>query len=442
MQDATLELIGALAPGSTDDLQLATNWSAPALHGWADGKRVTLLGAYARGTKNTIATTHSVQQTVETQHGVLVDGDRHISNLQENAFRKLIADIDYLTLWSGMQTINYEAFVNESGTSRLSASSTSAKELEANYGDWTFIVSLTSAPTIGSTIRRNRVELSEWCTLQIISKKKTSAESFLKPLRVFQNLLTHATQKPCLTRSIILYEGVEPGPGRGYRWHRPEMPSHSDEKVDARTELNTLFTAGDINFPDLVTSWFNLHTKLDGAMDVLMSLSYEPKAIYETKVLNSATVLESFHREFFSKSLKRDPGLHKKVQDLIRKNLPSEHHADVLNGYTNAPGYMRRCTEIASLPDPTATAELLGDIEQWTKWVTKARNHLAHLNPPNKRKIPDDIWLFLAPVTAALLHLTLMAELGVSSELQQKAVKMGGLSFTASAYRKFAEEHL
>lgn len=439
----SVELIGALAenwgPQQWPD---TPSWATPALHGWAEGKHVTILGAYSPQTHRTVAATASLEQDISPMHGVLIGGDRHVTSVDDPIFRVLEVELDYLTFWSGMQAINFERVDNESGSSAVQISSTDSEAIEAHTGSWTIrIEKFTGFSTGKEYVGITKAKLTERCILRIVSPELSSAKSFLKPARIFQNLLTHAIRKPSSVRSMKLYEEEERGSCLAYEWHRTEIPPASDEVIDPRTARRVLFTAGQVDFQHLVSSWFDIASQLGGTLDVLMGLDYSEHSYYENKLLNAATVIEASHREFFPKSTARDTELHKNLKVMIKQALPKEHRG-ILSSFKNDPGYVQRCKELASLPDEKAVNELLGDVDKWSQWIRNARNDLAHLNPEEKRDIPEEVWYWLAPVTTALLHLALMGRLGISADLQQRAVLDGAFEFTSRGYREASKEFL
>ncbi|MDV6271312.1 ApeA N-terminal domain 1-containing protein [Rhodococcus globerulus] len=439
----SLELIGALAnAGVTDggdeqEWPDTPGWVTPALHGGSEGKLVTVLGAYSPGTRNVMGATVSVEQNISTMYGVLVGGDSYVNSVDDPIFRVLEVELDYLTLWSGMDGIEFD---HEDCV--IGLKSTHAEALEADLDDWKLrIEKFTGSSTGKDHLGFKEANLTERCVLRIYSREKSSAKSFLEPARTFQNLLTHAMRKPSSIRSMKLFENEDLGHGLAYDWHRVEILPASDEVIHPRTRRNALFTALKIDFPQVVKSWYLIASQLGVTLDVLMGLDYSEHSYYENKLLNVATVIEAVHREFFPDSINRDPELHKTLKDLIKKAIPREHRG-ILTDFRNDPGYVQRCLELASIPDEAAVKSLLGDVRKWSQWTRNARNDLAHLNPEEGRKVPEEVWYRLASVTTALLHLVLMEKLQISSDLQKRAVDSGALNGASEGYLKASKEHL
>lgn len=439
----SLELIGALAKsGGEQKWPDTVSWITPALHGWAEGKHVTVFGAVADSTQNTIGATHSVEQNISSMHGVLVGGNRHVASVDDPAFHVLEVELDYLTFWSGLESIGFERVNNESSPSQTQLSSTDSDAIEAHADEWKIrIEKFTGFSTGKHHLGETKAVITERCVLRIISHKKRSAKSFLKPARIFQNLLTHAVRKPSSVRSMKLYEEEERGHGLAYDWHRAEILPASNEVVGKRIDRQALFTASQIDFPEVVKRWFGVASQLGATLDVLMGLDYGSDTFYENKLLNAATVIESTHRELFPDSVTRDPELHKTLKNLMKNALPKEHR-NILSGINNDPGYSKRCHELASIPDGTAVNELLGDVKKWSQWIRNARNDLAHLNPEEDRDVPGDVWYWLEPVTTAILHLVLMSKLEIPADLQRRAVTSGAFEFSSHGFREASKEYL
>ncbi|QYA99690.1 hypothetical protein I1A62_00230 (plasmid) [Rhodococcus sp. USK10] len=221
--------------------------------------------------------------------------------------------------------------------------------------------------------------------------------------------------------------------GLHYTWYRFDTPP-SEERIDGKSSYSRLFHAGDIDFPDLIDRWHNLTGVLHGALDMLLGIEHEPSGYYENKLFNSASALEAFHREFFPDSTDIDRAEFDRVRLLIKNALPKSDR-DVLKRFNNNPGYVKRCEEIAQIPDEQAVHLLLGDTRQWATWLKNARNDLAHNNPPEQSKVPYAVWYYLAPVTIALLHLVLMEKLGLPPDAQRRAVERGALEIAAYGYK-------
>ena len=82
-------------------------------------------------------------------------------------------------------------------------------------------------------------------------------------------------------------------------------------------------------------------------------------------------------------------------------------------------------TGLAALPDADAVQTLLPDVEQWAGRLVRARNVVAHADgvPTDHAELVRWAGLCqaLAEVTYALVSLVLLAELGLSAEVQRRA---------------------
>ncbi len=102
----------------------------------------------------------------------------------------------------------------------------------------------------------------------------------------------------------------------------------------------------------------------------------------------------------------------------------------------NRPGLKKRLLELAGVPNEEAVDNLLGCIDTWAKWLRDARNAIGHMNTGElEKKIPEDARYRLAYVTKALLHLVLLQKLGISVEVQSRAVA-DIYGYSASKFRE------
>ncbi len=131
---------------------------------------------------------------------------------------------------------------------------------------------------------------------------------------------------------------------------------------------------------------------------------------------------------------------YRKLKDKILAALSDEpkHLVDfVKTGLRNNPTYNERMLELASIPDDGAVNALLGDREQWARALKKARNDLAHANERSSESDEISQAFLLMEVTYALLCLVLMSELGVSQEVQRRAVEINSkISHVSRQFKK------
>ena len=106
------------------------------------------------------------------------------------------------------------------------------------------------------------------------------------------------------------------------------------------------------------------------------------------------------------------------------------------NGLRNNPTYNERMLELASIPDAEAVDRLLTDRAEWAQRLKNARNNLAHANDVSAQDTDAASALWLLEVTYALLCLVAMAKLGLSPEVQRRALDNTKIIFAAHEFKK------
>ncbi len=80
--------------------------------------------------------------------------------------------------------------------------------------------------------------------------------------------------------------------------------------------------------------------------------------------------------------------------------------------------------------------------DQWARWLRDARNAIGHVNTGKlAEKVPDDDALYyLVNITRAVLHLIVLAELGVSADTQRWLVS-DEWNYSAERFRAAVRNH-
>jgi hypothetical protein len=104
----------------------------------------------------------------------------------------------------------------------------------------------------------------------------------------------------------------------------------------------------------------------------------------------------------------------------------------------NRKGLNERYEELARRPDSEAVNELLTNVDRWAGWLRDARNAIGHVNTGRlQEKIPEKPRYRLQDITRALLHLVIISELGISTEVQRRVIGDQNIwGFSAARFRK------
>lgn len=163
-------------------------------------------------------------------------------------------------------------------------------------------------------------------------------------------------------------------------------------------------------------------------LDVLLGLDYERGGYYQNRLFNAASAAEGFHTALFPDSTGLPPDEHASVVRQVTGALfyfLKKHKEWALSRIKdNRPGLKDRLVELVTKADAEAVESLLSDVETWARWLKNARNAIGHLNTGElEKKVPlEDARYRLEYVTRALLHLVILAELGLTVERQRQVV--------------------
>ncbi|MBA5846327.1 ApeA N-terminal domain 1-containing protein [Gordonia amicalis] len=436
-----LEVMSPLVNGREDDGTIrrsSRSLDEPTLiHGAAEGKQITLLNCLQISGQTSVVPVYTETQVFLAEAGVV---GYWLGSTDEQAFVGMRVEMSHLTEWSGMSGLTegisaahpedeQSATVasREAYTLTLSTVPTESVELP----DEQIRVRLLSEQSFGPGGKDNAwgrtKQIRERTLYEVLAPQPRDAlDAFRDAVRPMQNVLTLATQSPCAVggREFILAVPDEVG------GPRVELFFHGEdiEIKSSREWYDLLFTLDDLGGLQALSKWYALSREIGRPLDVLFGLDYETGGYYETRLFTVATVVEGFHAALFPTSTALDPDDHKLIRTLAKEAL--KELAEDLRAWAstklrhNDSGYTKRCKELASLVDPTALENLLGDTEVWAKWLAHARNVGAHGNLKELRhkSASEDAYYLLAATTQHLLHLVLMSKLGVDGSLQQRAV--------------------
>ena len=182
-----------------------------------------------------------------------------------------------------------------------------------------------------------------------------------------------------------------------------------------------LFTCEDMPFDKLVAAWLPLRMKTLAASDVLFGLQYARPGFTETRLLSAAVAAESLHRTVYGSAPAMSESRFAALRETVLEALDDpDDQLWVKERLHNQLSYKDRLLDLANRPAPEAVDRIIPDRAQWAKELRDARNGLAHTG--SGADVTFDMF-DLVEVTIFLLYLVLLKELGLSDEVQIKAVR-------------------
>lgn len=410
------------------------------LHGKAAGKEVTLVNAHRRTGSIVFGQAHTTTEKISAS---LVFVGVHMNSEEDEIFTEAVVEIECLTAWTRQSGISFSMEFEDKQVTSQKLEARLPEKVRASGEGWEHSIefqwNMKSQRGEHYTYGKDAY-FKEFVSLTVQADAPARWNSFNKTISSIQNLVTLAAQRGCALRGRQLVVRSEDG----HRWpvdvYFSKSSQWTDEKVDFRKFLFSLNSLGD-NLADGLERWFRAESEIGLGMDVLFSLDHTPPTYLENEIFNIASASEGFHAGLFPKSRQLAPALHKEIVGIVKDSFEGHAGRDfvVQSVSRNDPGLKQRFLELASVPDDEAVKNLLGDVDTWAKWLSRARNAIGHMNTGRFEKdVPEDARYRLPYVSRALLHLVLMEKLGISPELQQRAVK-DLYEYSARQFKKAVE---
>ena len=403
----------------------------PMIFGAANGREITLLECMpATGGQTTMAQVRTTTQVVRPR--VALVGIR-LDDPREEVFDGLETSMTGLTAFTARSGLHHEAWIGTPDTddrSRLTVRWTDPLETELDEAPEKlelFWMISSNGPTVTESQRRYRA--TERVVLRVHSKAPRAWDGFLERSRAVRDLVTVATQQPSRVFEhtlLINRQGTIPLAYRVALYFQGiDSSAEEDDDGDAP---EALFMIHEANFATVIRDWFALRGNIGLPLDVLLGLDYEGGGYYENRLFNAAAAAEGFHTALFPDSTGLPQTAHESLVRWVESALyyALKGHRDwaISKIKDNRPGLKDRLVELVTKADAEAVQTLLTNVDTWAKWLKNARNAIGHLNTGElERKVPlEEARFRLEYITRAVLHLIILAELGLSGEDQRQVV--------------------
>ncbi|WP_280276145.1 HEPN domain-containing protein [Nocardia wallacei] len=408
------------------------------IYGHAAGKMITLVNNFKAGGKISIGQAYTSTEEIRSS---LVFIGVHLESEMEKIFNYIEVEISCLTSFAGRSGLDYKTTID--AETRLFKNAQVTVEVPdaviARATAWQKQVEIywiTKSTSFGNYTYGRNISFTETAKLRVRADSPSSWNEFDNVIGSVQNLVTLASQQGCAVRSrkLAIVQGEDTHPVELYF-------SNADTWTDAKTERHKfLFHLSDLgdNYDTALNRWFSLGEEIGIALDALFSLDYAPTVYYQNELFNLASAAEGFHAKLFPKSTAHDPAVRSEMVSIAMTAFAGHPEKNWIKGNLsdNRPGLKKRLLELAGVPNEEAVDNLLGCIDTWAKWLRDARNAIGHMNTGElEKKIPEDARYRLAYVTKALLHLVLLQKLGISVEVQSRAVA-DIYGYSASKFRE------
>ncbi|WP_411722319.1 HEPN domain-containing protein [Mycetocola sp.] len=387
------------------------------IHGIARGKPITLLECFTSSSDGFSAASRSYQDI--HVHEALVGA--HIT-YDEAAFESAIVEIENLTSWLAYPDLVHRARDgdDERATYRR------PPDLSCMVDGWTIMARGLTQP-FNATHKRSRLSVEgEVSTYLLLTPPEP------RPARDFHSLIHE------LTDLITLAANEASGQIQLTLIHRvpTAMPQQDGTSIELSTRVESfgarihtagpdspatadwrfLFTCRDRPMEDLVPEWLRIRRRAPEACNVYFGLRYTRPTYTEIRLLLMAITTEALHKALVNQTALSD-------NDIEELRAPAGDGARAESMITEklrrTPTFRERAIELAAKPDARAVSRITPDVGEWAVRLKDARNNLAHTG----NETSDDDIFQLEWVTSSIIALALMAELGLSPDVQQRAAR-------------------
>jgi ApeA-like protein/HEPN superfamily Apea-like protein len=375
----------------------------------------------------------------------------HLQSLDEPVFLRGQLTLERLLYWSNRSTFDLTFLREPDQQMEYHAATHDEPPVSASYEAMTIRLRIINNDF---HIRRRPVansssmETVEWAVLDFETSDPVSYNAFDTVGKDMQDLLTLSAYAPCgaHTQSLI-YESSEEHPGSA-RWPNEievmgRQVYRTQPKDDEKQVHNFVLSLADLDFPGLVPRWLGLKHRARMACSILFGLRYISEGYVGTRLLGVASAAESLHGALRPQTMRLPRPDYKALKEKLLAAIDAEPEPIrdfVRRGLDNRPTYNDRMLDLASIPDQQAVDALLTNRDRWATALKDARHDLAHANERSASGADSPSAFWLLEVTYALLCLVLLAELGLSAEVQRRALDHPNITWAAKQFKESMAE--
>lgn len=394
------------------------------VHGVAENQEITLLGCDYKNTKHTlIAPVRSPdKQTIVASIALI---GIHIENENTSVFSSVEVSFEDLGVWAAVSGIERGFGFSDSeelaGRGCIQVTPCSEQSVTVENKE-ICLIPRNTLPYLedqkGGTIAR----ISESVRIQIKSKTPLSLKDALEEVGIVQNLISLAMHRAVGTIWIQLeIEGTEPklpddrkNPRRrAHMLYAP--PALGVANAKAAENHRALFTCGTIPFSEVVPRWYEVHSQMQTAINMIMSLRYAPTQYIESNLLTSVGAAEVIHRRLKIGTRPFPTDTFTDMRSAMLAQVPEEHRGRFRSAIRNDQTLRDRLHDLVNHLESTIISRLMPDAEEWAKRAVRARNNLAHEGKTNHS---DEELITIVDVTTIVVIFIVLQKLGISVEQQ------------------------
>ena len=400
----------------------------PLIHGMSAGQLITLVDVFITKIER-FRVGFRGPADATTAHAMTAIVGCHLDDPDSTVFEGAIATIENLSSWSRLSGLRSEIGREDDGTRVNRISLTPIQPLVAEYGDLVAkLFDVQWSPRNEFTRWGTRASLRETVSIQVTSDQPRNLAGWTEELRSAGDLISLCGLSACGLMSIGL---LLPATPERYREDDPRAHLRNevyvvqkriirpDPSASALEGRHFVVTLDDFHFGTLMQRWFEVRETFSAARGMVLGLKYVPGGYVETQLIAAVAAAESMHRALDSPG-PMDTAEFKRLRADLLAMAPIEHRDWVASRLPrNEPSLKDRLVDLARRPGDFMSA-LVPDAERWAVATKNARNDLAHEGRTRHNDIAT--MAAVAEVTAAVVALNLLHELGAPAEALEEAL--------------------
>lgn len=446
----SLSLIGAFEdrimstprPGVTAYHEGTRTWDV--IHGSAEQREITLLGAVPRSSKRTFGARVASPDKQTVTATVAIIG-AHVSGDSDPSFATAEVSVEDLGLWAASSV--FEGFVGVpdgkiDGTGRISVKPVEAQSVVVDDTEYRLVHTHTLPyfeQRKGGAVGR----MKDTVSIRVAPAEPFSLSVALHEASLVQDLISLATHRAAgviwLRLEVAGSESQLPD-GRTLPRRRADvlyspaaLGKHDAKVVDHH---RVFFTCDSLPFEEVLPRWCEAHGRMQAATNMILGLRYAPARFVENNLLTAVGAAEVLHRNLHIDEKPFPKAEFTSMREAMLAQVPDEYRDRFKGAIRNDPTLRDRLHALAARPDQEAIAQLVPDIDHWARRTTRARNDLAHEGRTPNHSIEELI--VVVEVTTAVVILNVLHELGLSAERQREIVRdHPTLRYTAGLAREW-----
>jgi hypothetical protein len=281
--------------------------------------------------------------------------------------------------------------------------------------------------TSSGAVSVSRVAFEHWPVVAIRYRQETSIDIVKEDAGHVADLMTLCADEVATLESLSvahpdlrvrMLSGAE-GPEQELEVLAPQLSYRQSVDRKRRHPHEMLLTYDELGGISTIARWVDTCPKFDRALASMVSVKRSERMFAENRFLNITAASEAFHRDTYGgEAMPQDD-----FQDMLARCLTAvpEARRDWLEqkiGHSNDPTFRKRLTDLSARTG-SLIGSLCGNTARWIDTVTRARNHLTHLDSSKLNVDGGDLY-FLGESLYAVVRACMLIEVGVPRELIER----------------------